>query len=134
MLIYFCSTLECAQLDSRVIYRRVRKTLGFKSVRKIFRIVSKPDHTHGKLVSEGYMYILFSDQYICKNPNISDTQIEWGRAGGGHRAIKPVLFRFLNDRRDPKSTLESSDLLFFGVRLCWEARGGGGRGTATQNA
>lgn len=33
-----CSTLEYAWLDSRVIYRHLRKILVFKSVRKIFRI------------------------------------------------------------------------------------------------
>lgn len=47
-----------------------------------------------------YIYI-FSDPYICKKPNITDTQIEWDRAGGGNRELKPVLLRFLNDRRGP---------------------------------
>lgn len=82
MFIYFCSTLEGAQLDSRVIYRHVRKTLYFKSVRKIFHIVSTPDHTHGK-IENGICIYIFSDQYICKKLSISDTQIEWGRTGGG---------------------------------------------------
>lgn len=35
----------------------------------------------------------FSDQYICKKPNTSDTQIGWGREAGGKREIKLVLLR-----------------------------------------
>ena len=77
---YFCSTLEGAQLDSRVIYSHGRKTLCFKSARKIFHMVSKPDHTRGK-IENGICIYIFSDQYICKKLNISDTQIEWGRMG-----------------------------------------------------
>ena len=52
-----------------------------------------------------YVYIyIFSDQYICKKLNISDTQIEWGRTGVagrwglGNREVKLVLLGFLNDR------------------------------------
>lgn len=36
--VLYCSTLEYARLDSRVIYTHLRKILVFKSVRKIFHI------------------------------------------------------------------------------------------------
>lgn len=76
-----------------------------------------------------YRYIFFSDQYICKKPNISDTQIEVGRGWGGveNGGTKPVLLRSLISGAVPKSTLEPSDFLVFGVGAGVARRGAGGR-------
>ena len=101
MFIYFCSTLECAQLDSRVIYRRGRKTLVFKSVRKIFLIVSKPDHTHGKIVRGWYIDIdiyFFLTNTFARNQisQIHKSRSAGGGGGGGEEGDKACAAQIPN--------------------------------------
>jgi hypothetical protein len=59
LYLVFCSTLAYAWLDSRVIYRHVRKILVFKSVRKISHIVTKPYYTHGKIETDFLSFLVF---------------------------------------------------------------------------
>ena len=63
-------------------------------------------------------YIFFSDKHICKKLSISDTQIEWVRAGGGKRETKLVLLRFRNYRSAPQKTILNLSDFLFGVRCC----------------
>lgn len=106
----------------------MRKTLVFKSVRKIFLIVSKPDHTHGKGVGEWHIDTLFC---FLTDTFARNQLSQRHRSSGGGAGVKPGLLGSLTVGAVPKSTLESSALLVFGVgagvvrRLRWPGQVGG---------
>lgn len=96
MRIDFSSALDYARLDSRDIYRHLRKLLVFKSVRKRFHVVSKPDHPPLKNTE---FSCFLTDTY---SRNQMSQIHKLNGVGARNRQIKTMLLRFLSCRKGPQ--------------------------------
>lgn len=137
----FCSTLEYARLDSGVIYRHPRKSLLFKSVRKRFYFVSKPDHYAMGTHKVGFLSLI---NIFPRNLSISNTPIGWGRmerapeetrpwawppfVPGGGAGRWPALCEWVGGVLTVTHrayTAESFGLFFYTFPLAWPVAGSG---------
>lgn len=91
---FLCTRL--ARLDSRDIYRHLRKLLVFKSVRKRFHVVSKPDHPPLKNTEFScFLTDTFSRNQMSQIHKLNGV-------GARNRQIKTMLLRFLSCRKGPQ--------------------------------